>query len=247
MKIIPMATDKDHQCFHFKKFSVSHQGCAMKVGTDGVLLGLLAPKGGHRILDVGTGSGLVALLLAQRNDEALIDGVEIDASAACQARHNFEASPWAVRLRSIHQDIVHFAKEEGHQRMYDVIVCNPPFYAHSPSTASAERDMARLGVSLTAEELMSSVGLLLSDGGTFTVIIPSDQATDYERMAWTEGLHLCESVSICTKAGKPCKRMVLTFARRAIVGANSLQLTLMNPDGSRTSEFSALVSNFYLR
>jgi len=232
----------DSQEFHFKQFSVCHAGSAMKVGTDGMLIGLLSECSGHRQLDIGTGSGLVSLLLAQRNLEALITGVEIDVEAAIQAKQNFMKSPWSARMESICGDVSTFQPEDP----FDVIVCNPPYYEHSPQTSTESRDCARITEKLSREMLVSTVVRLLAPKGYFSVILPYEGVDKFILLCWQNNLYLFHRILIYTKKGKPCKRVVLVFSRsRGVCCENTL--TLLASDGSRSEAYQQLVQDFFIR
>lgn len=229
------------QVFHFKQFSVCHASSAMKVGTDGILLGLLSECSGHRLLDIGTGSGLVALLLGQRNAEAVITGVEIDHEAAAQARHNFLESPWSERLKSVCIDVSDF--DPGYT--FDVIVCNPPYYEHSPQNATLLRDYARKVKTLSREVLVSTIVRLLAPNGFFSVILPYDGVDDFILLCWQSNLYLWHRTLIYTKIGKACKRVVLIFSKNRATCKENV-ITLQGPDGLQSKEYQELVRDFFI-
>ncbi|MBO4730547.1 MAG: methyltransferase [Bacteroidaceae bacterium] len=235
--------------FHFKQFSVHQDRCAMKVGTDGVLLGALADCGPESsVLDIGTGTGIVALMLAQRHPEARIVGVDIDADAAAQAAENFAASVWADRLTAVCADARKF---ESSKVQYDNIVCNPPYYAHSPASSSQARDAARRADTLTLEELADTASRLLCDDGRLEVIIPFSATDDFIHICWLHGLHLMRRINIRTKVDKPFKRSVLAFTKTNVYANHSvpdtLALGLFNDDGTPTDEYRTLTADFYIK
>lgn len=235
-----MKADKS-QVFQFRRFSVCHARCAMKVGTDGVLLGLLSPVAGRRFLDIGTGSGLVALLLAQRAPEAHITGIDIDEDAVGQAADNFKASPWAVRLQSVRADASVFAPETT----YDLIVSNPPYYENSPDASSVRRDAARRSDSLPHACLVATVARLLAADGCFSVILPARDTERFIYQCWQSDLHLRHRHLIFTKSGKPCKREVLVFSREP--GAiRTAELVLTEASGCRSKAYADLVKDFFI-
>ncbi len=250
--------------FRFKEFSVRQDRCAMKVGTDGVLLGALARVESSRVqevqesmfnvLDIGTGTGVVALMLAQRYPEARIVGVEIDPEAAAQAAENFAASPWGDRLIVKCGDVN--VNENDNENKFNLIVCNPPYYAHSPAASSRARDTARRADSLTYEQLVECAARLMADGGRLEVIIPYTTADEFIHTAWLHGLHLVRRIDIRTKAGKEFKRSILAFKNERPTpnpsrkeGSNENEndnLLMFNADGSATEEYRALTGEFYL-
>ncbi|KAG6336012.1 hypothetical protein ID866_3077 [Astraeus odoratus] len=158
--------------FTFKQFFVAHDRCAMKVGTDGILLGAWAPVAGvKRILDIGTGSGLVALMLAQRTEEHVtIDAVELDAQAAGQAGENVAESPWADRITVKCADVLAWAPEQTAR--YDLIVSNPPYYEPGVECGTPEREQARYTGSLDHKALLVNAAELISEEGFFCVVLP---------------------------------------------------------------------------
>lgn len=230
------------ESFHFKQFSVCHSGSAMKVGTDGVLLGVLSECEGCRLLDIGTGSGVVALILAQRNLKAEIVGVEIERQAALQAQQNFINSPWSARLSSICADVTTFDTTIR----FDAIVCNPPYYEHSPQSSDVSRNCARNTELLSRETLVKSVVRLLGDEGFFSVILPQMAMEDFILFCWQNNLYLQRRILICTKNGKPCKRVVLVFSKKHVSCAEQI-LPLLAPDGSRSVEYQQLVNDFLIK
>ncbi len=262
--------------FRFKEFSVRQDRCAMKVGTDGVLLGALARVESSRVqefkgsrvqevqesmfnvLDIGTGTGVVALMMAQRYPEARIVGVEIDPEAAAQAAENFAASPWGDRLIAKCGDVN--VNENDNENKFNLIVCNPPYYAHSPAASSRARDTARRADSLTYEQLVECAARLMADGGRLEVIIPYTTADEFIHTAWLHGLHLIRRIDIRTKPGKPFKRSVVAVANEnknghtppsqatppLTEGEELGNLLLFNADGSATEEYRALTGEFYL-
>ena len=268
--------------FRFKEFSVRQDRCAMKVGTDGVLLGALArvesqesrvesqesrvesQESMFNVLDIGTGTGVVALMLAQRYPEARIVGVEIDPEAAAQAAENFAASPWGDRLIArcgdVNVNVNENENENETDNKFQLIVCNPPYYAHSPAASSRARDTARRADSLTHEQLVECAARLMADGGRLEVIIPYTTADEFIHTAWLHGLHLMRRIDIRTKPGKAFKRSVVAVANEnenghtppsqatppLTEGEELGNLLLFNADGSATEEYRALTGEFYL-
>ncbi len=158
--------------FKFKQFTIHQDRCAMKIGTDGVLLGAWVPINDSvtSILDIGTGTGIIALMAAQRSEAKTIDALEIDAEAYEQAVDNFEASSWGDRLFCYHASFQEFAEEIDDQ--YELLLSNPPFYTEDYKTSDAKRDMARFEDALPFDHLLTGASRLLSENGLFAVIIP---------------------------------------------------------------------------
>lgn len=199
--------------FRFKQFTVWQERCAMKVGTDGTLLGAWAGVPGGvphpRILDVGTGTGLIALMMAQRFPLADITAVDIDIETVEQAAENFAASPFAGRIKA-----VKVAVQEIMEGMFDAIVCNPPFFTEALTCPDDRRTAARHTSSLTYGELMTVAGRLLSDAGEISVIVPTDCAGDMDSAAAIAGLHPKRICHVRTTARKPAKRVLLAYSQQ---------------------------------
>ena len=158
--------------FQFKKFTINQDRCAMKVGTDGVLLGAWCPIDNNpfSVLDIGAGTGILSLMLAQRSNASQIDAIEIDEDAFEQCVDNFESSPWSDKLFCFHAGLDEFMEEPEDE--YDLIISNPPFYTEDYKTENEQRDLARFSDALPFEDLVEATHLLLSENGIFAVIIP---------------------------------------------------------------------------
>lgn len=198
--------------FDFKQFSVRQERCAMKVGTDGVLLGAWA-NGGRRILDIGAGTGLVSLMMAQRYKDAVVDAVEIDADAAEEAGENVAASPFAARVKVVNDSIQSFALHAA-EGAYDSIVSNPPFFVQSLKNPDSKRAMARHSDSLPFADLVHACCKLLSQEGVFSVIVPAEQLEPFLAECCLSGLFLSRRCAVKTTERKPAKRYLLEFAKR---------------------------------
>ncbi|MEM1258508.1 MAG: methyltransferase [Bacteroidota bacterium] len=198
--------------FKFKQFTIHQDRSAMKVGTDGVLLGAVASLKNHpnSILDIGAGTGLIALMLAQRSSAETIDAIELDESAYEQCVENFEASPWANRLFCYHASFQEFYREmEEH---YEVIVSNPPFFSENVSSRSSSRDQARQNNALPFEHLFEGVEKLLAKTGIFAVIIPKTQEKRVLELAKQMRLFPFEILRIKGNPNVPFKRCILQFS-----------------------------------
>ena len=195
--------------FQFKKFTVWHDKCAMKVGTDGVLLGAWAPvQNAKYILDVGAGSGLISLQLAQRNPWASITSIEIDPAAAAQAKENIQSSPWSDRMEVICSDFRDYHAENK----FDLIVSNPPYFVDSLECPDRQRTAARHNNSLSYEDLLEGVSGLLTENGFFTVVIPADVAERVKKIASIKKLYAVRQLNVITKPGGIPKRVLITFS-----------------------------------
>lgn len=230
--------------FRFKQFEIWHDRCAQKVGTDGVLLGAWADlKQSKHILDVGTGSGLIALMAAQRASEAEVVGIEIDPDAARQASENAQRSPFSERITITQSDVRDFHSPLA----FDCILSNPPFFTEETRPPVSERAIARNTATLTFVELIAAVGRLLADEGCFHVVLPSSAVPGFVALCLERNLRLERQCLVSTVAGKAPKRSLLTFVS-GIPSSPLLveQLVLQTPDGRRTEACQRLASSFYL-
>ncbi|PCJ95513.1 MAG: tRNA (adenine-N(6)-)-methyltransferase [Flavobacteriaceae bacterium] len=232
--------------FKFKQFRVQQDKCAMKIGTDGVLLGAWASldHNPNSILDIGAGTGVIALMLAQRSVAEMIEAIEIDANAYEQCVGNFEESAWADRLFCFHAGLDEFVNEI--EEKYELIISNPPFYSEKISSGDTARDIARQNQSLPFDELLEGVAILLSKKGTFSTIIPYKEEASFIQLAQTFGLF---PQRICNVKGTPSseiKRSLLEFGFKAVTPALDV-LTIELERHKYTSEYKALTQEFYLK
>lgn len=232
--------------FQFKQFKVRQDRCAMKIGTDGVLLGAWSSlkQQPDSILDIGAGTGVIALQMAQRSAASLIDAVEIDEDAFEQCTENFEASPWSDRLFCYHASLQEFASEI--EESYDLIISNPPFFSEEIKTGDPSRDMARFEESLPFEHLIICVAHLLSETGKFSIILPKHQQERFTNLATASELFLNR---VCDVKGSPkaaVKRVLMEFSfQPKEVLTESLILEISRHQ--YTAEYIALVEDFYLK
>ena len=217
----------------------------MKVGTDGVLLGAWA-SGGTRILDVGTGTGVIAMMMAQRFGDASVDAVEIDADACAQAVENVAASPFSRQVRVVCQPVQQWALRPECHGAYDAIVSNPPFFVNALKAPAEARRLARHADTLPFEELFGAVGLMLSDDGEFSVIIPFDFRRQLEDAASGCGFHLSRECGVRTTPAKAPKRYLLAFKRVAVAEVDRSEGLLETSPNVRSPWYRALTSEFYL-
>ena len=197
----------EQQCFKFKQFVIYQDKCAMKVGTDGVLLGAWVdlPKTGN-ILDIGTGTGLLSLMMAQAS-QAKIIAIEYIEQAAQQAKENIELSPWALQIQVIHEDIEHYCSDIK----FDFIISNPPFFNKSQLTPNAARNTARHNLHLSPETLIKHVIRLLNKDGTFACIYPLKEAEIIENIAKNHHLFCIKKAIVYPTKEKKPHRIMLTF------------------------------------
>lgn len=248
--------------FTFQQFTISDSRCAMKVGTDGVLLGAWAPVPSTGwLLDMGCGSGLIALMLAQRSKGGRVVGVELDCEAALEAAANAAASPFADRVEIVRADVVRWAEDYG--RAFDAIVCNPPYHEEELLPPDRRRAAARhtAGGGLTFAALIRAAERLLSPGedARFSVVLPTPAVAGFVGLAAAYGLTLVRRTDVVTRPQKPAKRSLLSFGRssgsqeanssecQGQAGSMTEPLVLVGPDGGRSEAYEALCADFYLK
>lgn len=232
--------------FQFKQFIIQQDRCAMKVGTDGVLLGAWA-DGGTRILDIGTGTGVIALMMAQRFSKAQVMAVEIDGDACQQARENGAKSPFKERVSFIHDTIQHFTAEYERKNCFDCIVCNPPFFENSLKNNNPITSLARHNDQLPWGELVECVNSLITDNGVFSVILPKDACDKLTEIIYIKGYKEYRSCKLLTKEGKPCKRILAAFTKNLTRPSYTEQQVLMNNDETRSEWYDSITKDFYIR
>ena len=235
--------------FSFKRFHVDDSRCGMKVGTDGVLLGAWASvEGGGRVLDIGCGCGLIALMAAQRNLAASVTGVELDEAAAGDAVKNAVVSPFAERVTIVCADVTAFAEGEGTEG-FDHILCNPPYYEEDVLSPVGERALARQtqGGGLTFAALLRCVcRMLRTDDSTFSVVLPRQAVSRFVALAMAHGLNVTRRTDVVTQPGKPAKRSLLEFTRSGKGQVEASELSLVGDDGGRSAAYAQLCADFYL-
>ncbi|MBC5863850.1 tRNA1(Val) (adenine(37)-N6)-methyltransferase [Flavobacterium turcicum] len=233
--------------FQFKQFAVEQDRCAMKIGTDGVLLGAWTPISNNpfSILDIGAGTGIIALMLAQRSNAEQIDALEIDEDAYEQATDNFENSPWSDRLFCYHAGLDEFVEEPEDE--YDVIVSNPPFYTEDYKTENEQRDLARFADAMPFEELIEAADLLLSENGIFSVIIPYKEEGNFIALANEYELYPLKITRVKGTPTTEIKRSLLAFTRKETIDYTVDELIIETERHIYTPEYIALTKDFYLK
>lgn len=229
--------------FRFKQFTIHQEHCAMKVSTDGVLLGAWTdPAKASSVLDVGTGTGLIAIMLAQRS-EALIDAVEIEPHAARQATDNAGKCPWADRIFITHTSFQDFSKHSD--RKFDLIVSNPPFFSNSLKTPIDTLNLARHNDILPPEELLTGIDRLLTPEGRFCLILPYVDSSLFLVDAALYNLYCIRRTQVKATPQKKVTRVLLEFARerRKILED---ELIIQELDGSYSEKFKLLTESYYL-
>jgi tRNA1Val (adenine37-N6)-methyltransferase len=233
--------------FSFKQFSVEQDRCAMKIGTDGVLLGAwtLIDNNPFSILDIGTGTGIIALMLSQRSNAQQIDALEIDDDAYEQAVDNFENSPWSDRLFCFHAGLDEFVEEPEDE--YDLIVSNPPFYTEDYKTENEQRDLARFTDAMPFEDLIEAAALLLSENGIFSVIIPFKEEEKFIALANEYELYPIKITRVKGTPSSEIKRSLLAFVRDEKTVVLTEELIIETARHIYTPEYIELTKDFYLK
>ena len=232
--------------FKFKEFAINQDRCAMKIGTDAVILGAWVSLdfNPHSILDIGAGTGILALIQAQRSGAEVIDAIEIDDAAYEQCVENFENSPWGDRLFCYHASLEEFAEEI--EDKYDLIISNPPFYLDTYKSDNQQRDLARFVDAMPFRQLIESVSRLLSPEGTFAVVIPFSEEKDFIVLASKE--HLYPNRMLRTK-GTPqseFKRSLIEFSFKE-TSILPTELIIETSRHKYTEDYIALTQDFYLK
>ncbi|OYU94261.1 MAG: hypothetical protein CFE21_16880 [Bacteroidetes bacterium B1(2017)] len=232
--------------FDFKQVRIYHQNCAMKVGTDSVVLGALVNLGSNQkeMLDIGTGSGVLALMLAQRC-QATITGIELDHGAFEEAHMNFKNSPWASRLSAQQisfQEFAHFASKQ-----YELIISNPPYFENKKNVSilDQQRSKARHDADLPFADLALGVTKLLAPNASFWLILPPIEAQLFLEEATKSNLVLNQKINIYSKPDKPIKRVILELKKEASMPSES-NFYLQDRNGEMSAEYKEATSDFYL-
>jgi tRNA1Val (adenine37-N6)-methyltransferase len=233
--------------FQFKQFTVQQDQCAMKIGTDGVLLGAWCPTENNpkTILDLGAGTGILSLMLAQRTQADQIDAIEIEENAYEQCVENFENSPWSDRLFCFHAGLDEFLDEPEDE--YDLIISNPPFYSEDFKTNKTERDLARFEDAMPFEDLVEAADLLLSENGVFAVIIPFKEEERFFKLCEEVDLFPIKVTRVRGTSKTPIIRSLLAFKRYELPVLIADELVIESSRHQYTEEYTALTQDFYLK
>ncbi|NVK43694.1 MAG: methyltransferase [Oceanospirillaceae bacterium] len=229
--------------FECRQFRIDQGDCAMKVTTDASLLGAWAPiEDSSRILDIGTGTGLLALFAAQRCSAA-IDAVEVDPAAAGQARRNFGASPWADRLRLFEADVRDFEPDHG---LYDAILCNPPFFTASTQNRCDRLARARHNDALPLADLLTAISRLLAGNGRAWLLLPPPEAATVSELCTTAGLYLRHALQVCSEPGTAPHRLILQLEHHP-GGCCQSEICLYDRHPYHSEASAALFRPYYTR
>ena len=229
--------------FRFKQFSVYQGLCAMKVNTDGVLLGAWAEvSGAKNIIDIGTGTGVIAMMMAQKNQTAHIDAIDIDEEAFTQAGKNFKDTPWAERLSPHHVSLQNFSPE----KKYDVVISNPPYFFKDFQSVYAQRNIAKHSTELSYEDLASGIARLMSDEGRAFLVLPIFNFAAFEEIALRAKLFVTQKAEVTAIKGKQPYVVLLQLEkvqRETILS----KIDIHEADGSFTQQYKAITKDFYLK
>lgn len=228
--------------FQFKQFSIEQNLCAMKVGTDGVLLGAWATIPDGLVLDIGTGTGVISLMLAQRNANSIIHAIDIDKNAFLQSKSNFESSPWSNRINAYHSSLQDFEPD----KRYQLIVSNPPFFVNSSKSQNEAKNTARHTDELSFDTLLQSVASLLLPDGIFSVVLPFSAVSEFVELAKNQHLFLNRLCEVKPNLAKPPKRALMEF----VLQEKELETTSLTIETNQrhvyTLAYQNLTKDFYL-
>jgi tRNA1Val (adenine37-N6)-methyltransferase len=240
-------TTKKTNPFRFKQFTIFQDRTPMKVGTDGILLGAWADTvQAENILDIGAGSGLIGLMVAQRNASAKITAVEIDETAYLEAKDNIQKSPWSDRVFIEHVSVQEFTRET--HESFGAIISNPPFFTGGTFSYSQERNNVRHTVKLPHGELLMSVRRLLKPGGKFSLILPYLEGLRFCELAETYNLYCSRSQEVLPKADRPVERLLMEFTKEKPDHCREEPQLVIQKGGVNewTDDFKKLTGDFYL-
>lgn len=230
--------------FHCKQFSISQDRTAMKVGTDGMLLGAWTEvHAGDRVLDIGTGTGLLAMMMAQKG-AVHIDAVEANPEVAEQAKENVQASPWPDQIAVYPTRIQEFDPAQANP--YDLIICNPPYFSQGPNSPDAPRDWARSGKFLPTSDLLTVIRKWLTPNGRASLILPVEVRAAMEQQAGIYGLFAHRVLMVRPKPAKAVHRILLELRRGFPTNVDQQELTIRDSNGNYTAAYRALTQDFYL-
>lgn len=229
--------------FHYQQFDIVQDHAAMKVGTDSDLLGTLAP-GGQRILDIGTGTGVIALMMAQRFPLAQLTAVEIDDNAVLDAQMNFAASPFSERIKLHHMSFQDYLAKVAEQELFDCVVCNPPYFDKSLEPEDEGRTRARHTSSLPFSTLAQGAFRLLEEGGVFSVCIPEEVLASFNAECLFAGFSLKYIYKVQTIPSKPAKRFIVVHQKGCTETPRTYTFCMRNADRTRSQWYQELMKDF---
>lgn len=232
--------------FTFKQFSINQDRCAMKIGTDGVLLGAWTSikHNPFNVLDIGAGTGLLSLMIAQRSNAEQIEAIEIDDDAFEQCVENFENSPWNDRLFCFHASLLEYV--EAVDEKFDLIICNPPFYSEDYKTQSKSRNLARFSDAMPMEHIVFAVIHFLSKKGRFSIVLPHRKEKEFIEEASLIGLFPNRILRVKGNAESEIKRSLIEFSYQE-TDINISELIIETSRDNYTQDYINLTKDFYLK
>lgn len=232
--------------FRFKEFTVNQDQCAMKIGTDAVLLGAWTSvvHNPQAILDIGAGTGILSLMMAQRSNAQTIEAIEIDDDAFEQCAENFENSPWADRLFCFHASLLEYIEDVDDT--FDLIICNPPFYSEDYKTDNDSRDLARFNDAMPFEHLIYAAVNLLPEDGIFSVVIPHKEESNFIELAAIAGLYPKRMLRVKGNPDSEIKRSLIEFSFEEH-DVKTLELIIETTRHKYTEDYINLTHDFYLK
>ena len=229
--------------FRFRQFTVEDSQSTLRIGTDAMLLGSWSnPENAKRILDIGTGCGVLAMMMAQKSD-AVIEAIDLDEPSVNEAHNNFLNSPWPSRLTAIHESLRSFSCRAA--GIYDFIISNPPYHVNSLKSPSPRVNQTRHSDDLPLSELAVSANRLLSDDGALALILPPAPAEMFQVMCRENGLYPSRRVMVFPKPGVSVKRVLVQFTRSCSMKPESSELTILDEKGKYTPDYLALTGCFH--
>lgn len=231
--------------FEFKQFTIEQDRCAMKIGTDSILLGAITDFGKDEnvnILDIGTGTGILAIMAAQKNHKAQITAIEVDTDASKQAQENVARTPWANRIKVENQDIRYYKCTNK----YDIIISNPPFFENSLKSPDSKRQIARHTDNLSFTQIAECAKTMLSENGTMHIILPSKSENSFNDAAINKSLYLTKKTNIITKEGLEPKRVILSY-KHSPKHYSENKFVVRGMDGEYTEQYKLTTKDFYLK
>lgn len=243
--------------FQFKQFKIEQDLCAMKVSTDACIQGAWAagwlelnhPAVGLKILDIGAGTGLLSLMLVQLNPESSVDAIEINDDAFLQAKQNFSSSPWGNKLTAYHYNLNDYlvkSEDARGSKLYDFIICNPPFFHNHLQAQQKARNDARHSISLSKEELGHAVSVLLQEQGFFCVMYPQTEWSDWLQISNDHNLYPLITIEVKPKASMAPNRIIGLFTKKDNQRSETETLVIYEGDKNYTEQFKALLQPYYL-
>ena len=230
--------------FQFRQFNIKQGRCAMKVTTDACIFGAWTqlPYGQPRVLDVGCGTGLLMLMLAQRHPDAIIEGIELDTEAAMQARENLDASPWTGRLRAVAGD----ARILATDLRFNALITNPPFFINSLTNPDPRRTDARHDPTLNQQDILELADRVLTPDGHLAIILPTAEWGVFQKLAEARGWRALRILCVVPLPGKPANRVCAQLTRASEAQAHTQELPIYAAPGVYTAEFITLMREYYL-